>query len=92
MQTTLNILDAEQARYRALNVALAGPLPHLEIADRRDRLDRIPHIDADARRRQARNDLIRGLDEVIATAVGAVAVIAASIGLGAAVHFVGGIL
>ncbi|AWN55038.1 hypothetical protein [Methylobacterium sp. 17Sr1-1] len=95
MHRTLNYLDAEQARYRALNAALAGPLPHLEIADRRaqrDRLDRIPHIDADARARAIRNEVIRGLDEAIASAVGAVAIVAASIGLGAAVHFVGSVL
>jgi hypothetical protein len=97
MHSALNILDAEQARYRALNAALAGPLPHLEIADRRAQRDRrdafhLPHIDADAHARAIRNELVRGLDEAIATAVGAVAVLAASIGMGAAVHFVGSVL
>ncbi|MGE7415863.1 hypothetical protein [Methylobacterium tarhaniae] len=96
MQTALNILDAEQARYRALNARLAtAPLPHLEIADRRaqrDRLDRIPHIDADAQARAIRNEVIRGLDEAIASAVGAVAVLAASISMGAAALFVGSVL
>ena len=83
--------DAEAARVRNLRAALAGPLPHLEIAGhraQRDRLDRIPHIDADARRREARNELIRGLDNLIAEATGVVAVIAGGIGLGASAHVV----
>lgn len=69
MHTALNILDAEQARYRALNAALAGPLPHLEIADRRaqrDRLDRIPHIDDAARARAERNASLAAWDSVLA--------------------------
>ncbi len=49
----------------------------------------VPHIDADARARQVRNEVIRGLDEAIATAVGAIAVLSASIGPGAAVHVIG---
>ncbi len=99
MHRTLNYLDAEQAQYRALNAALAGPLPHLEIAARRaqrDRRDRIPHIDAEARQREARNALIRGLDRLIADASVAAGVIAAVVGLGAAARvvalFVGSVL
>jgi hypothetical protein len=98
MHAAFDILAAqnrELTRYHALHTDLNGPLPHLEIANRRaqrDRRDAIPHIDADARARAIRNELVRGLDEVIATAVGVVAVLAASIGLGATVHFVGSVL
>jgi len=97
--TSLNILDAEQARYRALTTALTGPLPHLEAADRRaqrDRLDRIPHLDADARLRAARNDLAAGLDHLLANASLAVGAVAGIVTVGASVQvviqFVGGAL
>lgn len=91
------VQDAEAVRVRALRAALNGPIPHLEIADRRAQRDRrdafhVPHIDADAQLRAARNELVRGLDEAIASAVGAVAVLAASISMGAAALFVGSVL
>jgi hypothetical protein len=99
MHTALNILDAEQARDRALHAGLDGPLPHLDLQDaraQRDRRDRIPHIDAEARQREARNALIRGLDRLIADASVAAGVIAAVVGLGAAARvvalFVGSVL
>lgn len=97
MHRTLNILDAEQSRYRALNAAPAGPLPHLKIADRRAQRDRrdafhVPHIDAAVRARCARNELLAEADHVIATSVTGVVVLAGSIGLGAAALFVGSVL
>ena len=93
--TSLNILDAEQTRYRALNAALAGPLPHLEIADRRAQRDRrahVPHIDAAARTRAERNARLAVLDDLVAGFVvilGAALVSATAAG---AVVVIGGIL
>ncbi|MGE7418613.1 hypothetical protein [Methylobacterium tarhaniae] len=96
MLNSLNILDAELVRYRALNAALSSEsLPHLAVQHyraQRDRLEHVPHINADARARAIRNELVRELDEAIATAVGAVAVVAVSIGFGAAALFVGSVL
>lgn len=96
MHAALNILDAEQTRYRALNAALAGPLPHLDLADRRaqrDRLDRIPHLDAEAVRQAILIDRADRLAAAASNAVGAAALIVA---LGASAQvvalFVGGVL
>lgn len=96
MHRTLNILDAEQARYRALAARLAtAPLPHLEIADRRAQRDRrahVPHIDAAARTRAERNARLAVLDDLVAGFVvilGAALVSATAAG---AVVVIGGIL
>ncbi|WP_288579788.1 hypothetical protein [uncultured Methylobacterium sp.] len=95
MQTALNYLDHEQAQYRALNAALAGPLPHLEIADRRtqrDRLDRIPHIDAAARARAERNARLAAWDSVLAGAAVIAGTMLFSAVVAAAAFVIGGVL
>ncbi len=98
MHRTLNILDAEQARYRALNAALAtAPFPHLEIADQRAQRDRraafrVPHIDADARARAIRNAAFSQADGIISDIITGVAGLVVGIGLGAAAFFVGSVL
>ncbi|KMO33887.1 hypothetical protein VQ02_19755 [Methylobacterium variabile] len=99
MPDILAAQDADLARYRSLHAGLNGPLPHLDLQDaraQRDRRDRIPHIDAAARRREARNALIRGLDRLISDAAVATAAVGGVVGLGAAVRvvalYVGGVL
>jgi hypothetical protein len=97
MHTALNYLDAEQAQYRALNATLAtAPLPHLETADRRaqrNRLARIPHIDADVVRRAILTDRA---DRIVGRASMAAGVMAGVVALGAAAQvvalYVGGVL
>lgn len=93
--TSLNILDAEQTRYRALNAALAGPLPHLEIADRRAQRDRrahIPHIDAAARVRAERNARLAALDGLLSGAGRLLGVALFSAAATGAICVIGGIL
>ncbi|GJD63781.1 hypothetical protein [Methylobacterium frigidaeris] len=102
MHRSLNILDAELVRHRALNAAPPTELlPHLAAQHyraQRDRRDthRIPHIDADARLRAARNELAAGLDHLIANAALAAGAVAALVGLCASAQvvalFVGGVL
>ena len=96
MHTALNILDAEQASYRALNAALAtAMLPHLEIADRRAQRDRradLPHIDAAARARAERNARLAAWDSVLAGLAVIAGTAAFSAVVAGAVVVIGGVL
>ncbi|BAQ49473.1 hypothetical protein [Methylobacterium aquaticum] len=96
MHTALNILDAEQANYRALNARLAtAPLPHLEIANRRAQRDRrvhIPHIDAAAHARAERNARLAAWDGVLAGAAVIAGTALFSAVVAAAAFVIGGVL
>lgn len=93
MHTALNILDAEQARYRELTAALAS-VPAIEPP--LSPLDRIPHLDADAHHRAVCNDLAGRFDRLFSDVSVAAGAIAALVALGGSarvvLQFVGGIL
>lgn len=95
MHNALTILDAEQTRYRALNAALAGPLPHLEIADRRAQRDRrthVPHIDAAAHARAEHKARLAAWDGVLAGAAVIAGTALFSAVVAAAAFVIGGVL
>ncbi|AWB21212.1 hypothetical protein DA075_10040 [Methylobacterium currus] len=86
MHTAFNILDAEQARYRALHAALVtAPLPQLEAHDGSARRYPIPHIDAEAVRQAI---LIDRADRLAVTASRVAGVAALFVGLAASVQVV----
>jgi hypothetical protein len=91
MHAATDIPDAQNrdlCRYLDLHAGLkAAPVDDQPLV--------IPHLDADARDRAARNELIAGLDHLIANASAAVGVVAGIVGLGASaqviLQFVGGV-
>ncbi|KMO28543.1 hypothetical protein [Methylobacterium aquaticum] len=102
MHRTLNILDADQSLYSGLVDAQTADLArYLKLNAGLARVDldpdfAIPHIDADARLRAARNDLAAGLDHLLTNASQVAGAVAAIVGLGAAMQvvalYVGGVL
>lgn len=84
MHCTLNILDAEQARYRELSAALAS-VPAIEPP--LSPLNRIPHLDADAHHRAVCNDLAGRFDLLLAEASAV-----AGVATGIVALFVGSVL